>query len=134
MNTNYVRGASVTAAASQSEIQQMLMASGATGLRWSREDGRAAISFGAGPRRFRIVLVLPHTAGGLPPRGTLYAAAKASQDLARQRWRQLSLLIRAKLDAVDSGITTFDQEFLGYLLGPEDGAYHLVPSTSWRRP
>lgn len=134
MNTNYVRGASITPAASQSEIQQMLLASGATGLRWSREDGRAAISFRAGPRRFRIVLALPHTAEGLPPRGTPYAASRTPQDLARQRWRQLSLLIRAKLDAVDSGITTFDQEFLGYMLDPEDGAYHLVPSTSWTRP
>lgn len=134
MNTNYVRGASITAAASQSEIQQMLMASGATGLRWHREDGKAAIAFRAGPRRFRMVLALPHTADGLPPRVTAYATAKAHHDLARQRWRQLSLLIRAKLDAVDSDIAGFDEEFLGYVLDPEDGAYHLVPSTSWTRP
>ncbi|BCT74755.1 hypothetical protein SCMU_05970 [Sinomonas cyclohexanicum] len=134
MNTNYVRGASITAAASQSEIQQMLMSSGATGLRWSREDGKAAIAFRAEPRRFRLVLALPHTADGLPPRVTAYATAKTPHDLSRQRWRQLSLLIRAKLDAVDSGIATFDEEFLGYMLDPEDGAYHLVPSTSWTRP
>ncbi|GAB2748522.1 hypothetical protein [Sinomonas soli] len=132
MSTNYVRGASITAAASQSEIQQMLMAHGATGLRWSWEDGKAAIAFRAGERRFRIVLALPQTADRLPPRSTPYESPKTPQDVGRQRWRQLSLLIRAKLDAVGSGIATFDQEFLAYMLDPEDGAPHIVPSSRTR--
>jgi hypothetical protein len=38
-----------------------------------------------------------------------------SQEI-RQRWRALLLVIKAKLEAVESGITTFEQEFLAHLV------------------
>jgi hypothetical protein len=36
----------------------------------------------------------------------------------RQRWRALALVVKAKLEAVDSGITTFEEEFLSFIMLP----------------
>jgi hypothetical protein len=121
MTTNYVRGASISSAASRVEIQDMLTDYGATGFRCGWEDGRAAIAFTAGGRRFRFVLALPGPAGDpLQPRrqGT---GSKSPEETARRCWHRLSLLVRAKLEAVASGIVTFDQEFLAYMVLPGGG-------------
>lgn len=107
MTSNYIRGASVTALESQAEIGAMLAGSGATGFRCTCEDGRAAVAFVWGARRYRMVLDLPRAAEfalhGHP------AGPKTAQESGRQRWRALSALIVA-----------FDDEFLAYAL--EHGA------------
>lgn len=36
----------------------------------------------------------------------------------RQRWRALLLIVKAKLEAIDSGIKTFDEKFLPYMVLP----------------
>lgn len=134
MSSNYVRGASVTAAASQSEILEMLAGSGATGLRCTSEDGRAGISFASGGRQYRIVVVLPRSSDeSLQPAGAGHAP-KTAHEGARQRWRALAVLIRAKLDAVASGIVTFDQEFLAYALSPQRAHAPADPSRAAARP
>lgn len=38
---------------------------------------------------------------------------------ARQRWRALALAIKAKLEAVETGIATFEEEFLNYIVLPD---------------
>lgn len=127
MTTNYVRGASISCAAFRAEIQDMLTGYGATGFRCGWEDGRAAIAFTAGNRHFRIVLALPGTVGlsgsagdPLQPR-SLDPGARAVEETSRRRWQKLSVLIRAKLEAVASGIATFDEEFLAYMVLPGGG-------------
>ena len=96
----------------------MLTEYGATGFRCAWEDGRAAITFTAGNRRFRFVLALPGSAGDLLQPRRRGASAKSPEEISRQCWHKLSLLIRAKLDAVASGIVTFDEEFLAYMILP----------------
>jgi hypothetical protein len=45
------------------------------------------------------------------------AGSAAKLDAAgRQRWRAVLLVIKAKLEAVDSGISTLDQEFLSNIV------------------
>ncbi|MEA5454051.1 hypothetical protein SPF06_04875 [Sinomonas sp. JGH33] len=103
----------------------MLAASGASGFRLASEHGKAAIAFRAGNRRFRLVLGHPGSADSLPdpdydplhPHST-GEESKSAQEAARKSWWQLSLLIRAKLEAVATGIVTFDEEFLAYMLMP----------------
>jgi hypothetical protein len=46
------------------------------------------------------------------------AAYKAWEQAGRQRWRALNLVVKAKLEAVDSEITTFAEEFLAHILLP----------------
>src|SRR5215472_1931263 len=37
----------------------------------------------------------------------------------RQRWRALALVIKAKLEAVESGITSLEDEFLAHIMMPD---------------
>ena len=47
----------------------------------------------------------------------------------RQRWRALLLAIKAKLEAVESGISTIEQEFLAFIKMPDGRNIgdHLLP-------
>ncbi|WP_344300835.1 hypothetical protein [Sinomonas flava] len=127
MSSNYIRGASVTALESQAEIGAMLAGSGATGFRCTWEHGRAAIAFIHGACRYRMVLDLPRAAEFALHRHP--TGPKTAQESGRQRWRALSALVRAKLEAVDAGIVAFDDEFLAYTLehgaGRADGVQPL---------
>jgi hypothetical protein len=58
-----------------------------------------------------------HTPSRGTPRSTAQAEA-AWEQATRQRWRALALVIKAKLEAVDSGITEFEDEFLAHILLP----------------
>ena len=48
-------------------------------------------------------------------------AYKAWEQACRQRWRALALAIRAKLEAVASGISQFEDEFLAFIVDPSSG-------------
>jgi hypothetical protein len=41
----------------------------------------------------------------------------------RQRWRALTLVIKAKLEAVESGIATIEEEFLPHIVVPGGGTF-----------
>jgi hypothetical protein len=47
----------------------------------------------------------------------------------RQKWRALLLVIKAKLEAVENSISTFEEEFLAYIVMPNDStvAEHVLP-------
>ncbi|GAB3273614.1 hypothetical protein GCM10027449_11200 [Sinomonas notoginsengisoli] len=110
MRTNYVRGASLSCAALQADIQAMLAEAAAQDILLGPGNG-ASVAFSHGGRRFRIAA---RASGRAHDHGS-------AQEAARHRWRQLALLLRAKLEAVDSGIVTFDQEFLGCMVLPGGG-------------
>jgi hypothetical protein len=38
----------------------------------------------------------------------------------RQKWRALLLVIKAKLEAIDSGISTFEEEFMAHIVLPNN--------------
>ncbi len=87
-------------------------------------DGdRAVIGFRASDRQIKFVIDLPdrndrefthHSRG----RRTADAALKAWEQACRQRWRALALVIKAKLEAVESGISEFESEFLAHIVLP----------------
>ena len=128
MTSNYVRGASLSCSSLQTDIQQMLDGAGAHDCRITSEHGNGAVTFSFGDHQFR--LVLPHPEPTDPPRMRRQGPVQrningqehpADLEAARHSWRQLSLLIKAKLEAVAAGIVTFDEEFLAYMLMPEGG-------------
>lgn len=49
------------------------------------------------------------------------AAEKLWEQACRQRWRALNLVVKAKLEAVEAGIATFEDEFLAYTMLPDGG-------------
>ncbi|MDD3798409.1 MAG: hypothetical protein PHE36_04435 [Novosphingobium sp.] len=46
------------------------------------------------------------------------AALREWEQACRQRWRALALVIKAKLEAIDSGISEFDDEFMAHIVLP----------------
>lgn len=90
---------------------------------WNK--GGAVVGFVLNNRQLRFVLSMPdrnareftHT----PTRRTRRTEAQAYEaweQACRQRWRALNLVIKAKLEAVESGISTFDNEFLAQIMLP----------------
>lgn len=51
---------------------------------------------------------------------TAAMVTKRLEQADRQRWRALYLVIRAKIEAVEAGIAIFEQEFLAFIVGPND--------------
>ena len=121
----YAADTSVSSEKSQAEIRTILNRYGAKKFGYLEEEERAAIVFEIQDRRIRFILPLPsrtsreftHT----PERDTLRsveAQHKAYEQAIRQRWRALTLAIKAKLEAVESGIATFEDEFMAYVVLP----------------
>lgn len=64
--------------------------------------------------RFRIPRPGPHD-----PKVKMYKGARLGdwiEQLNRQRWRVLMLVIKAKLEAVESGVSVFEEEFLPFIV------------------
>jgi hypothetical protein len=123
--TLYAQGTSVSEEKSRAEIEVMLRRYGASSYASGWEDSRALIVFEAKGRRVRFVLPIPsraerrftHRANSSRPRSKDEAARTWEQEC-RQRWRALALVIKAKLEAVESGITSFEAEFLAHIILP----------------
>lgn len=120
--SRYAENTSVKAETSRAEIERTLTRYGASAFAYSWQEGHASIGFLANGIEVRFVLPLPtvddreftHTPTGRPRAS---AVVKVEHDKAiRQRWRALSLVVKAKLEAVESGIVTFEQEFFGHIV------------------
>ena len=132
----YAKDTSVSSEQSQAEIRKTLTRYGATKFAYMEEEERAAIMFEISNRRIRFVLPLPNRNDPkfwvTPDRKIKRkpdAAFKEWEQASRQRWRALALAIKAKLEAVESGIATFEEEFLAYVVMPDGqtvGA-HVLP-------
>lgn len=123
----YASGTSVSSDRSQAEIKSTLQRYGASKYAFFEEGERSAIVFEVADRRLRFILPLPsRTADEFVFR---FYVGKKTDDVmpihkqhqkwdqaCRQRWRALALAIKAKLEAVESGITTFEDEFLAHIV------------------
>ena len=125
MNT-YASQTTVDSSKSRAEIERTLSRYGATGFMYGWDQTRAIVGFIAGNRQVRFSLPLPDRSARefthTPTRGekrTPAAQQAAYEQALRQRWRALALVIKAKLEAVQDGIVTFDEEF---------GMHFLLPS------
>lgn len=75
------------------------------------EHGRALVQFKLSNRVVKFELALPEKT---------WVAEKYQQAL-RQRWRALLLVLKAKLEAIENKISTFDSEFLAHIVVTDDG-------------
>ena len=109
---------------SRAEIEKTLARYGATTFQYGWQQDRAAIGFVMSGRQIRFILPLPDRENPdftRTPTGksrTATAAEAAYEQAVRQRWRALSLMVKAKLEAVASGIVTFEEEFLPHTVLP----------------
>ena len=110
---------------SKAEIEKTLMRYGADQFVYGTMLGRAMIAFRANSKFVRFTLPLPEPESrdfSRTPTGrsrTKDAAQKEFAQEVRRRWRALSLSIKAKLETVETGITTFEQEFMAHIVLPD---------------
>lgn len=121
---SYAENTSVPIERSKAEIERVLERYGAEGFMYGIRHDRAVIAFEANARHVRFILPLPDpqspefvtTPTGRRRKGDAANSAYAQE--IRRRWRALALVITAKLEAVHTGITEFDEEFLAHIVMP----------------
>lgn len=124
----YAENTSVSTDKSKAEIERTLTRYGAEQFIHGWDQERAMIGFRMQGRFIKMTLPLPRkddpefrkTPSGRRRRDD-DATYKAWKQACRQRWRALALVIKAKLEAVESGITTFEEEFLAHISLPDGG-------------
>ena len=106
----YASKTDVTVVRSRQQIEQLLIDHGAEGFLhgWNHEKDK--IEFALRERVIRIEIIRP--VKSYPDLETQSKVEQAD----RQRWRGLYLVVRAKLEAVESGLAIFDEEFLSYIV------------------
>jgi hypothetical protein len=121
----FAEGTSVSVEKSRAEIEGLITRYGATSTGFLTAPDRSVIVFEAKGRRIRFDLPLPSKEDkrfARDGRGSARSPAKrleAWEQACRQKWRALALVIKAKLEAVESGITTFEDEFLAHIVMPD---------------
>lgn len=121
----YAASTDVSSDRSRAEIEKTLERYGARKFMYGWDEDRAIVGFEINDRQVRFILPTPDRASAeftRTPTGRARAATQqreAYEQAVRQRWRALNLVIKAKLEAVDSGIVTFDAEFLAHLVLPD---------------
>lgn len=121
----FAENTSVSVERSRAEIEHLIVRYGATSTAFMNAPGRALIMFEAKERRIVFELPLPDINDKVfqrDGRGSVRTPQKrheAWEQASRQKWRALALVIKAKLEAVESGITTFEDEFLAHIMMPD---------------
>ena len=124
--SRYAENTKVAADKSRAEIERTLTRYGADQFMYGWETDAAMIAFRARGRQIRFFMPLPdkterrftHTETKRQRRAPEAAHAQWEQ-ACRQRWRALALCIKAKLEAVEAGITTFEDEFMAHTVLPD---------------
>lgn len=121
--STYAKGTTVNSDATRAEIERTLKRYGADGFMYGWETDRAIIGFRMRNRHVRFLLPFPtNDEITLTPTGkrrTPEQQSNARAQALRERWRALLLIVKAKLEAVQSGITEFDDEFLAHIVLPD---------------
>lgn len=128
----------VTTRGSRDEIEQTLERYGADQFLYGWQDDAAVIGFRMKGRHIKFVLPLPsrtaeeftiYMRGSVRFERDAGAATKLWEQATRQRWRALALVIKAKLEAIEAGISLFDDEFLAATVMPNGQT-----AGEWMRP
>lgn len=123
----YAANTTVSSEKSRGEIERVLVRYGARAFSYGWEDrggdALAAVGFRTDERSIRFMIPMPSREEFrfTPARGTERSPAAIDKEFdqaCRQRWRALLLVIKAKLEAVDAGISTFEEEFLAHIVMP----------------
>lgn len=120
----YAQDTGVSVDKTRAEIERTLTRYGASAFAYGWEAGKAVIGFKAHDRLLRFTLPIPtkddpkYLKGPAGRRRTPTQRMSVWQQDERQRWRALALCIKAKLEAVQAGISEFENEFLANIVLP----------------
>jgi len=120
----YAKNTSVSVDRSKAEIERTLKRYGASAFQSGQnmEEGLAWLQFKIESAIVQIPMPMPKLEEFEFSRARRRRRREIQQQeyekATRQRWRALNLLVKAKLESVDQGISTIEKEFLGDLLLP----------------
>lgn len=117
----YAKNTNVSSELSCLEIEKILVKYGAENFAYAMAAGKALIGFTMFERQVKFLLPLPHMddfkhtpTGQDRTENSQYEAWKQG---CRQRWRALNV-IQAKLEAIECGISVFEDEFMSNIVLP----------------
>lgn len=127
---SYAQGTTVSVERSKAEIERTLTKFGASQFvtGWDDRHGKAFVQFDMNDRRIRFVITVPDKEsfrfymrkngwGGENKKERTESQMRSFQDQEmRRRWRALGLVVKAKLEAVETGISEFQEEFLAHIV------------------
>lgn len=134
----YAANTDVTSDRSRAEIERILSRWGADEFGYMTTRGQAQVAFSYRSIRVRFILPLPdrdspeftrHSRGVR----TASAAESAYEQAVRQKWRALALVVKAKLEAVESQISTFEEEFFAHIVLPNGSTVYQSVSGEVQR-
>jgi hypothetical protein len=124
----YAQGTTVSAAKSKMEIELLLKKRKAKNIATASTEQKAVIAFELDGRLIRIELTMLQTddlSFQTTPSGRRRhdekLLEKSVESENRRRWRALLLIMKAKLEAISSGISTTEAEFLHSIVVPGGG-------------
>lgn len=100
----YAAGTTVPVERTKAEIEKLVRKYGAKGFAIGWHGDQTQISFIARERHIRFTILVPQNA-----------------QPARSKWRTLLLLVKAKLEAVDAKVVSFEEAFVGDIVMPDTG-------------
>lgn len=125
MANRYAENTTVSSEQSRAEIERTLIRYGASGFSYGWEKNQALVMFRMQNRIVRFIVPLPDKElfRSTPQRRLRRSEDEATREwekACRQRWRALVLVIKAKLEAVEAGISTAENEFLANIVLPDN--------------
>jgi hypothetical protein len=136
--SRYAAQTEVSSEKSRVEIERTLTRYGADGFMYGWQGAQALIAFRMNGRQIKFILPMPdreadefatYLRGSVRYQREPAAAAKLWEQACRQRWRALALVVKAKLEAVECGISEFDDEFMANIVMPDGSMIG-----QWARP
>ena len=122
----YAKNTTVPVSRTKADIEDLIQKYGADQFISGYRNDLAMIGFSLAGRQIRFLLPLPDKqtrefqyTPGRGQRRTEDAAHAAWEQACRSKWRGLYLIIKAKLEAVEAGISTVEREFLADVVLPD---------------
>lgn len=133
--TRYAGKTTIDRSSSVAELDRLVTRYGANGFAYGREDDAAWVGFRVGGRTVRLTVPMPDRNSAEfteTPTGKLRAESTALaewEQACRARWRAVVLVVKAKLEAIECGISTIEREFLVDLVLPDGRTVgqHVLP-------
>ena len=120
----YAENTSVSTEKSRAEIERTLQKYGADQFMYGWDQEKAVVGFRMDGIQIRFLLPMPDKADRQfthTPTGKIRkesAVYPGWEQACRQKWRALSLVIKAKLEAVEAKIAIFEDEFMANIVLP----------------
>lgn len=126
MSSKYAIQTEVSPEKSRAEIERTLLRYGATRFMYGWDEKHAMVSFVMRGKQIRFVVEMPDKNdpkfARTPSRRQLRSTQQklqAWEQATKQKWRTLALVIKAKLEFVESSIASFETEFLAHIVMPD---------------